>query len=132
MNKKGFISTSVIYTLLIICLLMLMMVLLTYYNNRMLLTELKDDLRYYLYTEYSYNNADITFYFWAENEEVENDYILVDDIPSTTSYTISDYSCQNISLNEDVLGGYSSNKVTISLEDISKGRIECNFYYEKR
>lgn len=133
MNRRGFISTSVIYTILIVCLLMLMMLLLIYYNNRMALTELKDDLRYYLYTEYSYNDADVLVYVWQENSSIENDYILVEVIPDENSYYLSKMSCINSSSNEVLdSNDYSFDEgvLKISIDNIFKGQIECNLYYE--
>lgn len=122
MNNKGFISTSVIYTLLVVFLIMLLMLLLSYYNSRMLLTGLKDDLRSMLLLENSYEAPDEVIYYWIYSENGSK--TSVDEIPSITLYkfSLSESTCTNgaeYTYDED------NNTFTI----ISENKTVCNFYY---
>lgn len=140
MKKNGFISTSVIYTILIVFLLMLMTLLLYYFNNRMLLTDLKDDLRTYLYDNYSYVYGDIVVYIWANGSLIEDISELSDDYTLSEQYCKYNESSENIDIdsidnNTNDLIQYEINLSNATFElyidqDIElKEQINCYFYF---
>lgn len=136
MNNKGFISTSVIYTLLIVFLLMLMMLLMMYFNNRVLLNTYKSNLRDEMYTEYTNMLGDIIIYTYALKSGTTSTYELVYDtevvslINSTTcKYYETGEEIDESNFEVSIISGKIDLKVKKEL--ISNGKIECEIYYKK-
>lgn len=125
-NKKGFISTSVIYTILIVFLLLLATLLLMYYNNRLLLTELKSDLRNYLTTGYSYKNGDVIVEIYKESD---NNYVSVSNFSSeiTSDYLLMENKTE-CSVEYAVTNAGIS--LVLDIDEIMTSSVTCKFYYD--
>lgn len=125
-NKKGFISTSVIYTILIVFLLLLATLLLMYYNNRLLLTELKSDLRNYLTTGYSYKNGDVIVEIYKESD---NNYVSVSNFSSeiTSDYMLMENKTE-CSVEYAVTNAGIS--LVLDIDEIMTSSVTCKFYYD--
>lgn len=57
MNKKGFISTSVIFAFFITFLMLLVIIITSYAQNRVLMNQIKKDIKSNLYIKYKYSKT---------------------------------------------------------------------------
>lgn len=105
---------------------MLMMLLLMYFNSRMLLTELKDNIREYLYKNETYKRGDVVVYLWQKDGDK---YKIIDELPNNFNLITDKSGCDNqyTSFNQN------GNKILVNFDysnDI-KSEITCNFYVDE-
>lgn len=123
MNRKGFVSTSLIYTFFIIFLLLMIFLLNSYSRIRFLLEDYKIDIKE---SFAELNSADINLYFYAWDSKTL-EYELVNSMP-TFGYEFIEYD-------EDKPSSYCKNGSTISYQNgnisVSASRKDSCYAYFK-
>ena len=101
MNKKGFVSTSLIYTFFILFLLLMLFLLNSYSRMRFVQSQYKDEIKASLY---KISSADINLIFRLWNPTTK-DYELVSEIP-TVGYEFESYNCDHLDTTIEYVDGY--------------------------
>ncbi len=115
MNKKGFISTALIYTFFILFLVLMVFLLNNYSSTRFIVDRYRYDIEEELY---ELSNADINLYIFKWNNN-EKDYKYVDDVPESGFEENKSY-CRNNSVIT-----YNNGEVIIS----AKRKDFCYLYF---
>lgn len=125
MNKKGFISTALIYTFFIIFMILMVFLISNYSSTKFLTDKYHYDIQEELY-ELSNMDINLNVYVW-NNTSKEYDY--VDEIPTNRNYNSQASYCKNgskIELTNEIENGVSVPKISIS----ATAKDYCYIYFE--
>ncbi len=101
MNNKGFISTSLVYSLFIVFILMITLVLSLYTNNRVLLNKEKEALKASLYNITVSNSSELLI---GDEVTISNNKFIVVDIINDNYYLL--YNDENLLVEDHLVEGY--------------------------